>query len=276
MARIVVGTAGYSYTDWVGPYYPEGTPSSEFLTRYARDFPLTELNFSYYRMPEAHMLSRLVEKTPDGFRFVVKAHRSLTHDRAANWREDAKRFAEASRALQEPGRLAGLLLQFPYSFHYTRANRQYLAGLCQALSAVAGAGAGAPSADARPSLFLEYRNAEWQRESVYEEMRARNLALVMTDMPRLRGLPAPASVVTADRAYLRFHGRNASMWWEGDNRSRYDYLYSTAELEEWVAPIRAIADRVSELIVTFNNHANAQAVQNARALIELLQRPQPV
>jgi uncharacterized protein YecE (DUF72 family) len=270
MARIVVGTAGYSYTDWVGPYYPEGTPSSEFLTRYANDFPLTELNFSYYRMPEPQMLSRLVEKTPDGFRFVLKAHRSLTHDRGADRREDTRRFAEASRALQEPGRLAGLLLQFPYSFHYTRANRQYLAELCQALSAVAGPGAGAPSADARPSLFLEYRNAEWQRESVYEEMRARNLALVMTDMPRLRGLPAPASVVTADRAYLRFHGRNASMWWEGDSRSRYDYLYSAAELEEWVAPIRAVADRVSELIVTFNNHANAQAVHNAHALTQLL------
>ncbi|NBF39404.1 MAG: DUF72 domain-containing protein [Spirochaetes bacterium] len=271
MGHVVVGTAGYSYTDWVGPYYPKGTPPSEFLTRYARDFPLTELNFSYYRMPEPHMLSRLVEKTPDGFRFVVKAHRSLTHDRAANWREDAKRFAEASRALQEPGRLAGLLLQFPYSFHYTRANRRYLAELCEALSTAGGSG-GTSSTDARPSLFLEYRNAEWQRESVYAEMRARNLALVMTDMPRLRGLPAPASVVTADRAYLRFHGRNASMWWEGDNRSRYDYLYSRAELEEWVAPIRAIADRVSELIVTFNNHANARAVHNARALIELLNR----
>ncbi|MFO7780819.1 MAG: DUF72 domain-containing protein [Spirochaetia bacterium] len=276
MGRVVVGTAGYSYTDWIGPYYPEGTPSSEFLTRYARDFPMTELNFSYYRMPEPQMLSRLVEKTPDGFRFVVKAHRSLTHERAASWREDARRFAEANRALQDAGRLAGLLLQFPYSFHYTRENRRYLAELCEALSPAVGPGGGgtggAPSADARPSLFLEYRNAEWQRESVYQEMRARNLALVMTDMPRLRGLPAPATVVTADRAYLRFHGRNASMWWEGDNRSRYDYLYSAAELEEWVAPIRAVADRVSELIVTFNNHANAQAVHNARALIALLNR----
>ncbi len=273
MGRVVIGTAGYSYTDWVGPYYPEAAPSSEFLTHYARDFSLTELNFSYYRMPEPQMLSRLVEKTPAGFRFVVKAHRSLTHDRAANWREDAKRFAEATRVLREPGRLAGLLLQFPYSFHYTRANRRYLAELCEALSA-AGASGGAGAAGAR--LFLEYRNAEWQRQAVYEEMRTRNLALVMTDMPRLRGLPAPASVVTADRAYLRFHGRNASMWWEGDNRSRYDYLYSAAELEEWVAPIRAIADRVSELIVTFNNHANAQAVHNARALIGLLHESRSV
>lgn len=275
MGRVAIGTSGYSYTDWVGPYYPEGTPSSEFLTRYARDFALTELNFSYYRMPEPHMLARLVEKTPAGFRFVIKAHRSLTHDRAANWREDAQRFAEATRALQEPGRLAGVLLQFPYSFHYTRANRRYLAELCEALT-VAGSAGGASSNSTGAPLFVEYRNAEWQRESVYEEMRARDLPLVITDMPRLRGLPAPAPVVTADRAYLRFHGRNASQWWEGDNRSRYDYLYSAAELEEWVAPIRAVADRVAELIVTFNNHANAQAVHNAQALVRLLHGAQSV
>lgn len=280
MGRVVVGTAGYSYTDWVGPYYPQGTPSSEFLTHYARDFALTELNFSYYRIPEPRMLSRLAEKTPAGFRFVLKAHRSLTHDRGADWREDAAHFAEASHALEEPGRLAGFLLQFPYSFHYTRANRRYLAELCEALSGDGGSGASrgfaaAPSTAPRPALFVEYRNAEWQRESVYEEMRARNLALVLTDMPRLRGLPAPTSVATADRAYLRFHGRNASMWWEGDNRSRYDYLYSAAELEAWVAPIRAVADRVSELIVTFNNHANAQAVHNARTLIGVLALTDP-
>ncbi|NBB90711.1 MAG: DUF72 domain-containing protein [Spirochaetes bacterium] len=274
MGRIVIGTSGYSYADWIGPYYPEGTSSSAFLTQYSRDFALTELNFSYYRMPDPRMLSRLVAKTPDDFRFVVKAHRSITHDRAASWREDARRFAGATRELQKHGRLAGLLLQFPYSFHYTTSNRRYLAELCEALQVASRADAvGAQPSASQPCLFVEYRNTEWQRQSVYEEMRARNLALVITDMPRLRGLPAPASVVTADRAYLRFHGRNASQWWEGDNRSRYDYLYSAAELEEWVIPIRAVADQVSELIVTFNNHANAQAVVNAKTLIALLGGP---
>ena len=197
MGRIVIGTSGYSYADWVGPYYPEGTSSSAFLTQYARDFALTELNFSYYRMPDPRMLSRLVEKTPDSFRFVVKAHRSITHDRAATWREDARRFAGATRELQEHGRLAGLLLQFPYSFHYTRSNRRYLAELCEALqvagradsggappTGTGGSGGGSPSGTgdsggappsaSRPSLFVEYRNTEWQRESVYEEMRARS------------------------------------------------------------------------------------------------------
>jgi uncharacterized protein YecE (DUF72 family) len=256
----------------VGPYYPEGTASSDFLPLYARDFGITELNFSYYRMPEASMLVRLVEKTPDGFRFVVKAHRSMTHEPGASWRDDARRFADALAPLENAGRLCGVLLQFPYSFHYTVGNRRYLSALCRELGDGAGTGTAADAQDDKtgPPLFVEYRNTEWQHESVYEEMRRRNLALVITDMPRLRGLPNPEPVVTADRAYLRFHGRNAEQWWEGDNRSRYDYLYSEAELGEWVEPIRAVADRVSELIVMFNNHASAQAVINAKQLIRLL------
>ncbi|MFP4375036.1 MAG: DUF72 domain-containing protein [Spirochaetaceae bacterium] len=258
MGRILIGTSGYSYTDWVGPYYPSGTPRAEYLSFYARDFEITELNFSYYRMPAGATLTRLVGKTPAGFRFVIKAHRSLTHEPTASWRDDARRFTEAVRALAEPGRLAGILVQFPYSFHYTPTHRRYLDALSSELSA-----ASAP-------LFIEYRNAEWQRRSVTEEMRRRSLALVITDMPRLRGLPAADPAVTSDRAYLRFHGRNAEAWWDGDNRSRYDYLYTDEELAAWVGPIRSVADRVSELIVMFNNHANAQAVINAKSLARLL------
>jgi uncharacterized protein YecE (DUF72 family) len=285
MGLVRIGTSGYSYKDWVGPYYPEGTPPREYLSRYALDFDITELNFSYYRMPEPGMLARLVEKTPEGFRFVLKAHRSMTHEPGPRWRDDVRRFADAAAVIAGVGRAGGVLLQFPYSFHYTRENRRYLAALTSSLAEYMaeaapgdGASAGAAAGDTggsippQPALFVEYRNTEWQRESVYEEMRHRNLALVMTDMPRLRGLPAPDPVITSDRAYLRFHGRNAEAWWEGDNRSRYDYLYSDAELGEWVGPIRSVADQVDELIVMFNNHANAQAVVNAKALIRLLGR----
>jgi uncharacterized protein YecE (DUF72 family) len=285
MGAIHIGTSGYSYDEWVGPYYPEGTRSADFLAYYARDFAITELNFSYYRMPSQQILARLADKTPESFRFVLKAHRSLTHDRSSSWRDDAARFVDAAAALWTTGRLAGVLLQFPFSFHYTRENRRYLGALCGELAGRLGdgggprdprAGAGAGDDGAGPKrppgapLFLEYRNAEWQRESVYDEMRERGIALVVTDMPELRGLPGTRPVVTSDRAYLRFHGRNAKQWWEGDNRSRYDYLYSEQELGTWVEPIRSIADQVAELIVMFNNHANAQAVINAKQLIGML------
>ncbi|MGM0675331.1 MAG: DUF72 domain-containing protein [Spirochaetota bacterium] len=256
MGRISIGTSGYSYKDWIGPYYPPGTKPSEFLSYYARDFGITELNFTYYTLPDRRTFDRLIDKTPDTFRFVVKANRSLTHDRSENWKEHAHRFREALTSLHDTGRLAGVLLQFPYSFHYTTENRRYLGALCAEFSSV--------------PLFLEYRHRDWQRSSVYEEMRTRNLAVVIPDMPPLHGLPSSTPVVTADRGYLRFHGRNARQWWEGDNRSRYDYLYGEEELREWVDPIRSLAGELSEVFIMFNNHANAQAVINAKALARML------
>jgi uncharacterized protein YecE (DUF72 family) len=76
--------------------------------------------------------------------------------------------------------------------------------------------------------------------------------------------------VTADTAYLRFHGRNAADWWNGDSRGRYDWLYSREDLASWLPRIQAMAARAKRLRIYFNNHARGQAVANARELGALL------
>ena len=98
VGEILIGTSGYSYDDWVGPVYPEGTHRSDFLGIYAHRFRFTELNFSYYRQPTPDGLRSIAAKTPPRFRFTVKAYRALTHDRATDWQREAERFAEAVRA----------------------------------------------------------------------------------------------------------------------------------------------------------------------------------
>ena len=80
-----------------------------------------------------------------------------------------------------------------------------------------------------------------------------------------------SEVVTAHFGYIRFHGRNKKEWWAGDNRTRYDYLYSDQELQEWLPRIRHMAKKTETLFVFFNNHWKGQAVLNARRLKELLQ-----
>ena len=75
---------------------------------------------------------------------------------------------------------------------------------------------------------------------------------------------------TSALGYIRFHGRNKEKWYSGDSKTRYDYLYSGEELKDWVPKIKKIADRTEKLYVFFNNHAKAQAVTNARMLINLL------
>ena len=255
----MIGTSGYSYADWVGPVYPPGTPSGLFLEHYARRFGFTELNFTYYRMPTPDGLRRIAAKTPDTFRFAVKAHRTLTHDHGSEWsatvERDAVRFVEAVASLGQ-SRLHGVLVQFPFSFHYTDATRRYLASLLDALSPL--------------RLFVEFRNTDWSRASVLRELERRSVGIVIPDLPRLAGLPVQPPVLTSDHGYLRFHGRNESTWWTGSNVTRYDYLYSDRQLTEWVAPARALADRADTVAIAFNNHFEGQAVRNAEAFAAML------
>ncbi len=255
-ALILIGTSGFSYEDWVGPVYPPGTPKGEFLSRYASRFPFVELNYSYYSQPEPRTLARMVERSPQGFLFSIKAHQSLTHAAGPDPAQALGAFLEGIRPLREAARLAAVLAQFPYSFHYTPENRRRLQALCAGFE-------GLP-------LAVEFRNREWQRESVYEGLRRYGAALVCVDEPGLPNLPLPESVVTSSLAYVRFHGRNTANWWTGDNASRYDYLYSPQELAEWVPRIRLLAAQAKLLLVAFNNHRRGYAVQNAQDLQGLL------
>jgi uncharacterized protein YecE (DUF72 family) len=253
---ILVGTSGFSYDDWVGPVYPQGTARQDFLNLYAARFPFVELNFSYYRQPSAHMLEKMLRSTPEAFLFAVKAHQSLTHAPGEDTAAPAQVFREGIAPLAESGRLAAVLCQFPHSFHYTPASRRHLGRLCGQLQ-------GLP-------LAVEFRSGEWQRESVYAGLRDFGAALVNVDAPPLPRLPRPSAVATSALGYVRFHGRNAGQWWRGDSTSRYDYLYRESELSEWVPLIRDLAGRVRLLLVAFNNHYKGQAARNAGDLNLLL------
>ena len=259
VARLLVGTSGYSYPDWVGPVYPPGTRQEEYLGLYARRFDFVELNFSYYRQPDPGVMEKLQSKVGEEFRFATKAHRSLTHERQPDFAAEARRFREGIAPLERSGRLAAVLLQFPFSFHYDEQSRRYLDRLCRTLE-------GLP-------LAVEFRNRDWSRESVRAELERRNVALVSTDLPPLPELPSPELLVTSPLAYVRFHGRNSTAWWTGDSASRYDYRYSAAELDEWARRMLDVLKTLGVMIVAFNNHYRGQAVANALELKERLAPP---
>jgi uncharacterized protein YecE (DUF72 family) len=248
--QLQIGTSGYSYSDWVGPVYPEGTQSRDFLEHYATLFRFTEINFTYYRQPAHGQLDSIAKRAGSDFLFSVKAHKSLTHERSDGWKQEADRFMAALPNVY------GVLLQFPFSFHYNNENRRYLASLSDALSG--------------QRLFVEFRNSEWDQESVFREMERRELALVVPDLPRLDGLPAISPRLTAPHGYIRFHGRNSASWWNGTNITRYDYRYTTAELQSWVEPVLDLAAQAETIAIAFNNHFQGQAVTNAQELAALL------
>jgi uncharacterized protein YecE (DUF72 family) len=255
--RVLVGTSGYSYDDWVGPFYPQGTAKQDFLQHYAAQFPVVELNFSYYQQPSARTLERMISVTPDGFRFALKAHKSMTHEIGETWLKDIEAFREGVRPLVEAKKLAAVLLQFPYSFAYSPESRVRLATLCEKLS-------GLP-------LAVEFRKSEWLKEQVFQGLRERGVSLVSVDEPDLPQLLRPTTETTGGFGYVRFHGRNKEKWWTGDNASRYDYLYSASELHDWVDRIRSIVQRVPLLLIFFNNHWRGNAAKNAREMRMLLE-----
>jgi len=256
--RILIGTSGYSYDDWIGPVYPVGLPKRDFLPFYAREFPVVELNYTYYRQPTERSLQTMAAATPEGFLFSVKAHRSMTHDIGPSLQTDIEQFKRGVQPLKTAGRLAAVLLQFPYSFGYTPEARAHLAALCDSLREL--------------PLAVEFRKRDWQRETVIEGLRSRGVTMVGVDEPALPRLPVASAETTGRFAYIRFHGRNNAAWWTGDNASRYDYLYSAGELSEWVDRIKAIMENVPMLLLFFNNHWRGNAAHDARQMRMLLEQ----
>jgi uncharacterized protein YecE (DUF72 family) len=253
---IRVGTSGFSYRDWEGPFYPEGLPDRDKLAFYAQEFDTVEINYSFYQEPTAQTLEALAAKTPPGFLFSIKAHREMTHERE-NGEAVAVRFREALAPWIERDCLACILLQFPHSFHCTPEHLDVIRSLRDRLE-------GLPT-------VVEFRHVCWVSGRVFQLLRQLDLGICCVDQPRLTSLLPPFGVATSDIAYLRFHGRNAAKWWDHDEAwERYDYSYSREELEPWAAKAREMAANTRLTLLYANNHWVGQAVDTARQLKLLL------
>lgn len=257
MAEILIGTSGYYYDDWKGLFYPDDINKKDYLSYYSLHFNVVELNFTYYRLPEYKQIKTMIEKAKDPLLFIVKAYRGITHEISdISIKAILPLFLDGIAPLIDEKILGAILLQFPFSFHYTDSNRVYLKNLLEAV---------------RPyPVCIEFRNMKWLRESVYSGLKEVDAGFVCVDEPELPGLIPPMALSTSKLGYIRFHGRNKKNWYGTDSTSRYDYLYSEEELKEWLPRIKEISGQTEKLFVFFNNHAKSQAVTNSRMLINLL------
>jgi uncharacterized protein YecE (DUF72 family) len=248
-----IGTAGYSWSDWVGPFFPPGTPRDRMIAYYATQFPAVEINATFYRIPAAGQLTRLAARAPSGFRFSLKVPRSVTHDRLET---DLDSFRRAADELAARDQLIGLVLQFPEAFTNTPANRARLE------RAVAGL---------KPHpAWVEFRHESWHRPRLGDWLRDRKLDLVSVDVPALPRL-FPSGVIDpgTTRIYVRLHSRSSENWYSG-GKVRYDYDYSDKTLREWIGRLTDAAPRLDAAYFFFNNCHGIRAAANARRLGELL------
>jgi uncharacterized protein YecE (DUF72 family) len=253
--RVLVGTSGYSFDDWDGVFYPNGHPRGKRLDFYKDHFRVTEINSTYYRIPHPAVFHNMVKKVDAEFEFIIKTHRSFTHDRK-ELEEMSDQFNEAIRPVLDSGGLKGLMAQFPFSFKYSRQNLEYIT-----------AGKGLfPDIP----LFAEFRHSSWDRPDVYETLKAEGIGFCSVDEPDLPGLFPPKVEATTDTGYIRLHGRNAADWWGGGG-DRYNYLYSEKELKEWKNKIEDLKSKTNKIYLFFNNCHLGQAVRNARMFLDMMQ-----
>jgi uncharacterized protein YecE (DUF72 family) len=256
---IRVGTSGFSFADWKGPFYPASLPDANRLPFYCNYFDVLELNSTYYRPPSTSMMENLARKTPDGFLFVVKLHQSMTHGRDAT-ADDYRSFAESLRPLEQSGRLGGVLAQFPWGFRRSLPNLRYVLRMAENV--------------APHSLFVEFRRGEWLCEDVLSSMAAASIGYVVVDEPALSGLVPPDVHTTSESGYVRLHGRNSATWW-GGGPERYLYNYSKEELQAWVEKVRTMAKKAAAVYVFFNNCHAGHAARNAMLMKRMLELPLP-
>jgi len=276
---IWIGTSGYSFADWVGPFYPPGTKSGDFLGYYATQFDCVEVNSTYYGIPEPRVLANMERKTQEHFRFIVKLNQAMTHEYSADPALYA-RFLRVLEPLKEAGKYHGLLAQFPWAFRRDERSKAHLERLRALLP--------------DEPLWVEFRHASWMHPKLAPWLGERALGYCVVDEPALPGLVPPVTHVTNGIAYVRFHGRNATHWWDTAGRARgavaagahqgapptrgrgdqlrYDYDYSERELMEWVSKINELAKQAKQTYLFFNNCHAGQAARNAKLMEELLRR----
>lgn len=250
--QLWIGTSGYSYPDWVGTFYPAGTRGPRMLDHYARQFPLVELNFTFYRLPTPDMLARLADRVPAGFQFLVKLPRTISHDQSS---KDIAPFHEAVLELERRKCLLGLLCQLPQSVHQTKAAWHWLERITGEYGGL--------------GLAVEFRHRSWTTPEVQERLREEKVDLVSVDVPKLPDLYPTGLVQSTDRAYIRLHSRRTENWYLSD-KDRYDYDYSDGELREWLSALAARTDRLARVMILFNNCHRAQAAANTRRMQELV------
>ena len=271
---IRIGTAGWSYKDWEGIFYPSGMSRRKQhpLEYLARFFDTTEINTSFYGplKPElAKLWCRKVAPVNKNFLFTAKLYRAFTHSpiavmeptSAATIRptdEDEARTREGLDAIAGEGRLGALLIQFPVSFKNTSLNREYLDRLLR--------------------QFIEYprvvevRDSSWNNAETLATFTQKNVGFCNIDQPLLGRSLAPTAHVTAAIGYVRLHGRNYEHWFadqgsDSDNRNdRYNYLYNERELAGWKEKIESVAARAQTTYVITNNHFESKAGVNALEL----------
>ena len=242
---LILGTQGFSFDDWVGPFYPEGTPKKRFLEEYSKHFSSVEIDATFYATPRTSVVEGWRERTPADFRFAAKFPKLITHEKQLQGAGgDAEAFVGTMQALGE--KLGVLTLQFAYDFTPDQFNR---------LEAFLGA------LPAGPRYAVEVRNRKWLKPNLGEMLSQHNVALVLQDlhyMPKL-------DWITADFTVVRWLGRRKDISQFGGIQ-----IDKSETLGGWAKRVSRFLDDGVDVYGYFNNHFAGHSPASVRQFAEML------
>ncbi|HCT76764.1 MAG TPA: DUF72 domain-containing protein [Micromonosporaceae bacterium] len=287
MGKIQIGTA--SWTDRTlldSGWYPKDANNPEKrLEFYAKQFPIVEVDATYYAPPAEQTAALWAARTPKDFTFNIKAFSLLTGhptkvsaiykdirpetEKANVYPKDVEpqvyeeiwtRFLSALDPLVEAKKLGVLLFQFPPWFTIRRSNKEYVLEVQKRCSPL--------------KIAVEFRHASWfegtNKDETLEFLRKHRLPFVCVDMPQGHKSSIPPVVeATADVAMVRFHG-HSDKWTSKDIHEKFGYEYSERELKDWAPKLRKLAEGTKETHILMNNCYSDYAQRNAKQLLDLL------
>jgi uncharacterized protein YecE (DUF72 family) len=243
MKKVWIGTSGWTYEAWRGPFYPGDIPKKNLLRYYADKFSTTEINTSFYRTPTIEAVREWRDRTPDNFLFSWKASKFITHWKRLTAKcENSIDLMETRLTVLGP-KLSTVLFQLPPHFLKDQERlRSFLKMLPR-----------------RRRYAFEFRHKSWYDDAVFALLQEHDIALCISDH---RDAPSPWEP-TASHVYLRAHGPGGS----------YQGSYSTKELRRWARTISAWHAQKREVTVYFDNDQKAAAPTDADRLVALMEKP---
>ena len=261
---VQIGLTGWG--DHPDIYHPSSKVKEKLLD-YSSHFPIVELDSTFYAIQPARNIQKWIGETPDNFRFVVKAYQGMTgHHRGelpfSSKDEMFDLYKLSIKPLQEAGKLAMILVQFPPWFDCTKENVDEIRNVCERLYGF--------------DVAIEFRHQSWY-SSLYKEktltfLRELNVIHSVCDEPQVGqgSIPLVAVTTRRDKVLVRLHGRNVYGWKNttGDSdtwrKVRYLYNYNEAELKEIKDTVDILKKDTDEVFVIFNNNSGKHAAQNAK------------
>lgn len=240
MAKLFLGTSGFSYRDWIGEFYPEDLLSNQWLEYYSEHFKTLELNSTFYRLFPEKTFFNWKKRVPDNFVFSFKANQRITHFRRLNIDDEIWQWFYQRVCLLE-NKLGVILFQLPPSM---RKDEEKLLRFLKRFKA-------------QTRFAFEFRHSSWFDNEIFRIMKAFNCSFVFHDAQKWA---QPPFEITADFAYIRLHGVEEA----------YNYCYSQDQLKQWAERINRWLKQGLDVFAYFNNDVDCFAVKNAKELLELL------